>query len=152
MGSVSGPVRNLYPARSWDDDPRRWLLAGVSALLVLVGVAVVISVAIPLFRGATPSWEITSPPWSWVVGLIGLLIAIWMIAWVIRIFAWGLWGPAYGWGNRHRFYHHYYRDWAMGYDPAVVTARERYARGEITREQFDQIVRDLNSPSRPMTP
>ena len=28
-------------------------------------------------------------------------------------------------------------------DPAVDAARERYARGEITKEQLDQIVKDL---------
>ncbi len=33
-------------------------------------------------------------------------------------------------------------------DPAVMAARQRYARGEITREQFDQIMTDLGRRPR----
>jgi uncharacterized membrane protein len=33
-------------------------------------------------------------------------------------------------------------------DPAIMAARQRYARGEITREQFDQIMTDLTRRPR----
>ncbi len=33
-------------------------------------------------------------------------------------------------------------------DPAVMAARQRYARGEITREQYDQIMTDLGRRPR----
>ncbi len=42
--------------------------------------------------------------------------------------------------------------WAGGpppgrrFDPAILAARERYARGEISREQFQQVVQDLRRP------
>lgn len=35
------------------------------------------------------------------------------------------------------------------FDPAILAARQRYARGEITREQFQQIVTDLRPPPGP---
>jgi uncharacterized membrane protein len=37
--------------------------------------------------------------------------------------------------------------WSGGwYDPAMGTLRERYAKGEITKEQLDQMTRDLAQP------
>ena len=44
----------------------------------------------------------------------------------------------WGWG----YWWHHYRD----YDPALETLRERFARGEITKEQYDQMRRDLERP------
>lgn len=44
--------------------------------------------------------------------------------------------------RRHR------RQWAQQHRPVQIL-RERYARGEITREQFFQIVQDLRPPQRP---
>ena len=38
------------------------------------------------------------------------------------------------------------------FDPAIHAARQRYARGEITREQFQQIVTDLRRPPVPPPP
>lgn len=46
-----------------------------------------------------------------------------------RWFFWGCWG----WG-RYGQYHG---------DPALVTLRERYAKCEITKEQLDQMTKDL---------
>jgi len=43
------------------------------------------------------------------------------------------WG--WGWGYRRGYYQYY--------DPALETLRGRFARGEITREQYDQMRRDL---------
>jgi len=37
----------------------------------------------------------------------------------------------------------YYSGRWFNYDPAMDSLRQRYARGEITREQFDQIATDL---------
>lgn len=39
-------------------------------------------------------------------------------------------------------YRRYARAW-QNYDPAIDTLRQRYARGEISKEQFEQMSRDL---------
>ncbi len=36
------------------------------------------------------------------------------------------------------------------WDPALAAARQRYARGEITREQFHEIVQELRRPPGPL--
>jgi putative membrane protein len=68
---------------------------------------------------------------GWGFGLMGLLMIvfwggiIWLIVWGISRL------------TRHEAYH--------GADKKPLDiARERYAKGEITKEQFDQIKKDLN--------
>jgi uncharacterized membrane protein len=48
-------------------------------------------------------------------------------------FRWFLWG---GWGWGRGCYGQYY-------DPALATLRERFAKGEITKEALEQMTRDL---------
>jgi uncharacterized membrane protein len=48
---------------------------------------------------------------------------------VLRFFFWGWWGGGRGW---------YY-----GGDSAMQVLRERFARGEITQAQFEQMRKDL---------
>lgn len=62
---------------------------------------------------------------------------IFAIFWFIRWIFWPRrWGYGWGWGYYGRRY------WGYG-DRAYYILRERYARGEITKEQFDQMMRDL---------
>jgi putative membrane protein len=118
------------------NDHHRWLYVGVAVLLTLVGVAVVLSVLLPGGGGRLgPAF-----PFGWFWGLVSLLFLFWAISWFFR---WSWWGP-WGWRRYHRW-----DGWAPR-DSAVDIARERYARGEISREQFDQIRRDLEQ--RPPTP
>ncbi|MDG6902652.1 MAG: SHOCT domain-containing protein [Nitrososphaerota archaeon] len=51
---------------------------------------------------------------------------------IFRVAFWG-WGG--GWGWRRRYWY--------GYGDAREILRQRYARGEITKEQFEQMSRDL---------
>lgn len=61
----------------------------------------------------------------------------WGFFFLFFVFFW--WVRRWGWGRG------YYgrRSWRNENDPAHSIARERYARGEITKEQYDKIVRDL---------
>jgi uncharacterized membrane protein len=133
-------------------DPRRWVYAGLTALFVLIGVAVVIGVAVPALRGQIPSWSTDVAPWNWILALIGFVIAIWIIVWVVRFLFWGLSGAAYV----PPYWRHYYRKYGpggpFGSDPAVEIARERFARGEISQDQLDQILRQLEKGSGPLPP
>jgi len=127
------------------------MYAGVAALLVLIGLAIFLSVAVSLWRGQLPSWSLSSDPWDWILGLIGLLIAIWIMVWIFRIVFWGIWGEPSRYRWRH-YYRHYDAHGPFGPDPAVEIARERFARGEITQDQFDQIMRQLEKGSGSLPP
>ena len=127
-------------------DPRRWLYAGLVALFALLGVSILIAVAVPVIRGEVPAWQISEAPWDWLLGLLGVVIAIWIAVAIVRVVAWGVLGPGYAYRHDRRAWRHYYRHWGGPFDDAVATARERYARGEISRDQLDQIVHDLSRP------
>lgn len=67
--------------------------------------------------------------WFFPFGFIFFIIFLFLI---FRLAFWG-----WGWGWRHRYWYGY------GYGDAHEILRQRYARGEITKEQFDQMTRDL---------
>ena len=94
--------------------------------------------------------------------VIGLVTAVSLVAYAIRppgtgfvffpffgfgwgffllffLFFWGMrWWFGWGWGGRG-----YGRPYGWHHDDAHEILRARYARGEITKEQFDQMMRDL---------
>ncbi|MDE1853523.1 MAG: SHOCT domain-containing protein [Thaumarchaeota archaeon] len=64
--------------------------------------------------------------WFFPFGFVFFFIFIFFIA---RVMFWGG-----GWGWRRGYYH---------YGDSREILRQRYARGEITKDQFDQMMRDL---------
>lgn len=82
------------------------------------------------------------------VGFLGVFLIIIIAFWCIRIAFWstrswggrGYYGGGYG---RGRPYNNY--GGGQGGGSALATARQRYASGEITREQYQQIVQDLRN-------
>lgn len=107
------------PYRMW-----RWapllLLAGVFAVVLIVGL--IVRVTSPGAPG--PFWFPFFGFW-WVF----LFFAFF---WAARWFFW-----PWGWGGG------YYRRGYWPRDESYYILRERYARGEITKEQYDQMMRDL---------
>ncbi len=75
----------------------------------------------------------------WGFGWIWLFVGFFVIFGLLRF---AFWGPRW-WGG---YYRHY------GYGPygrendAYHILRERYARGEITKDQYDAMIRDLYQP------
>ncbi len=98
----------------------RWIFASV---IIAVGTLIVLSL---LFGRFSPAGY---PPFFF----FGWWIFIPLFFFGFFFFRW--WGWVSWWysGRRH------YND----YDPALETLRERFARGEITKEQYDQMRRDL---------
>lgn len=72
-------------------------------------------------------------------GVLGVLLLLWAAWLAIRIAFWTSRAARGGYGGRG----------GAGRDPALFIARRRYARGEISREQYDQIVSDLQRPAGP---
>ncbi len=151
MPATQGAATNVRPYVDWEPDPRNWILASVAVLLALVGAAVVLAVVVPIAQGHLPSWAVENAPWNGLIRLIGVVLAVWIVVWLIRLVVWGTIGGPYYRRYGGRYYARYGRS-PWGPDPAVTVARERYARGEITREQLDQILSDLGRSTGPLPP
>jgi uncharacterized membrane protein len=99
------------------------VVLGVLLLLLLTGI---LSFGAPGPRPYFGSW--------W--GFFLLFLLVWVSFFVLRVVLWsGRGRRRYGRAGPHQ-------------DPAVMAARQRYARGEITRDQFDQIMTDLDRGGR----
>jgi len=83
--------------------------------------------------GASLYWHATAPQaygwWQWAPFGWFFFIPLFFVAFFALRFFW--WGP---WGGRG-WYHHE--------DSAMLVLRERFARGEVTKEQFEQMRKDL---------
>ena len=67
----------------------------------------------------------------WFFFPFGIFFILIILFFVSRLIFWPM-----GWGWRRRYWY--------GYVDAHEILRQRYARGEITKEQFDQMNRDLD--------
>ena len=103
----------------------------IAAVVIFIGTLVAHTYFYPagmMYNGYPwPGW------WFFPFGLFFFLIFLFFI---FRVAFWGWWG---GWGWRRRYWYGY----GYGYGDAHEILRQRYARGEITKEQFDQMNRDL---------
>jgi putative membrane protein len=69
----------------------------------------------------------------------GFFIFFFLIFFVVRGLFWG-----WGWGWRGGYSRGYWHNWGY-YGDATEILKQRYARGEITKDQFDQMMRDLQA-------
>jgi putative membrane protein len=111
------------------------LIIGALAVLLLVGVFVV-----PFFYGSMlgPTAYYPRPYFFFP---FGFLIFFFVIFFVARGLFWG-WG--WGWRWRGGYSRGYWGRWGY-YGEATEILRQRYAKGEITKDQFDQMMRDLQA-------
>ena len=58
---------------------------------------------------------------------------------------WLFWGWGYGRGYWHGYGSRYWRNQGPWDNAATEILKQRYAKGEITKEQFDQMMRDLKA-------
>jgi len=131
---------NSYPAPSASLSPNRarrgmmgWIF-GALAVLFLVGVFVV-----PFFFYGTPIGPNGYYPRPYFFFPFGFLIFFFVIFFVARGLFWG-----WGWGWRGGYSRGYWRHGGY-YSDAEEILRQRYAKGEITKDQFDQMMRDLQA-------
>jgi uncharacterized membrane protein len=122
-----GPVPGEYPPPR----PYRWVIIAAVAVIAIVVIGVVVWSLLPRSRGV--GWY--GYPFG---GIFVIFLVIWLSFMAIRMAFWSSrrqqYRAARGGGGPYR---------GAGFDPAIRTARLRYARGEITREQYDQIISGL---------
>lgn len=97
-----------------------WAIVG---LIVVIGVSIALSVFAFGGRGGFFPF-----PFGWLGGIFLILIVFWIARWIF--WPWGR-----GW---YRYEHR----------SAESILKERYARGDITKEQFQQMMLDLRKDDR----
>lgn len=104
------------------------------ALIAFLGLIATIATVSWVFFRPLPG---TGPYYFFPFG--GFFAIFWIIGifWALR---WFFWGGRWG--------YHYPRHYWRHYDDAHYILRERYARGEITKDQYDQMMRDLQTPNQ----
>lgn len=126
----AGPFAPQTPRRR----PLRGIFLGLGAAIVVVGAVLL---AVSLYPRA---FGLSNPlGFPYGGGFLGVFLLLWGTLLLARIAFWTTRRRYYGGGPPGR-----------RFDPAILAARQRYARGEITREQFEQIVGDLRHPPGPL--
>ena len=87
------------------------------------------------YPAGMPYYGNVAPWFGWLFFPFGILFFLILIFFVFREAFWGCGG---GWGWRRRYWY--------GFGDAHEILRQRYARGEITKEHFDQMRTDLEQP------
>lgn len=135
---MSGPGPYYQPpGMGYGQRPR-----AVHWLPIVIGVVLAAGAALLLLVLLYPaSFGLAAPSSSYRFGYFGgvfvLFFILIVVFFVVRVAFWSTRASRYG--------RRYGSDPSGGYGPnrAVMVARMRYARGEITREQYEQIIQDL---------
>lgn len=110
----------------------RWVILGV---VILAAIWTALSVFFFIVRPASSIYYRFYHPFFFPFGLFFTFFLIFII---FRALRWMLWPRDLGYRRywRHR-------------DESYYILRERYAKGEITKDQFEQMMRDLRSQTSP---
>ena len=117
---------------------RRFIGWGIAAFLFLIGVAIVIGLIVRAVVG--PGAGVGYFPFFFFP--FGFFIFVFFLFFLFRGLFWG-WGWG-GWRGYPMYGRHHY-----GPDGAAEILRRRYASGEITKDQFDQMMRDIEQSRSP---
>mgnify|MGYP006266506571 CR=1 FL=1 len=116
----------------------RWIALGFLTLFAFFVAAMIFYMFFVLPPGTMMAGTYPYFPWGfgWIWVFFGFFVFFGLMRW---IFWWpGRWGY-----YRHYGYGNYGRE-----NEAYHILRERYARGEITKDQYDVMMRDLYQPPR----
>jgi uncharacterized membrane protein len=120
----------------------RWFPIIIGVVFVIVATFILLVLLYPA------SFGVSTPSTPYRFGLFGgfffFFFILIVLFFIVRVAFWST--RASGYGRRR-----YRGDDAerSGINRPAMVARMRYARGEITREQYDQIMKDLGRPPGP---
>lgn len=141
---MSGPSPYYRPAgMGYPSPPPRthWLPVIIGGVLAAVAIVLLLILLYPTAFGLpAPSG---SDRYAWGGGIFLAFFVVLILFFVVRVAFWS--------SRMSRYRNRYQGGPPGGYGanrPEMV-ARMRYARGEITREQYEQIMRDLGRPPGP---
>jgi putative membrane protein len=107
---------------------RRIVGLGIIGLIVVIGLSIALSHYFAPWRPGGFDYPFVFFPFHF--GWLGAIFLIFIVLLVAKWFFWPRRGEYYSYPHQQRA------------DPASIV-RERYAKGEISREQFEQMLRDL---------
>jgi len=112
-------------------------------LPIIIGLVFIVAATIILLVLLYPaSFGVATPSSPYRFGLFGgfffLFFILIVVFFIVRV---AFWSTRVSYSGRRSGAN--YRDQGYGPNRPAMVARMRYARGEITREQYDQIMRDL---------
>ncbi len=107
---------------------RRIMVWGMVGFFALVAVSIAASLIYWTGQPATMPAGTFRPwfPFGWLGALFFIFIAFWMVRWLFWPWGW-----------------HYGRHYWRYRDDSYHILRERYAKGEVSKEQYEQMMRDL---------
>jgi uncharacterized membrane protein len=106
-----------------------WAFLALGVVLVLIGIALFSGFfLLPRFAPTPGYYYPYFFPFGWLWLFFGLFLVFGLIRFLLWPWRWG--------GYRRRYWNRY--------DDAYRILRERYAKGEITKDQLDQMTRDLD--------
>jgi putative membrane protein len=130
VGFIYGPFPKPF---LMDRRSARTLGLAIFGLVVAIFIIFIVALALHFAEGAAPV------PRYFPFWILGAILIVFIVMFIVRVILWGVFGyPPY------RYYRRYWRYGPVeGQRSAEQIVDERYARGEITREQYQQMKGDM---------